>query len=257
MYGRQYRYRSPENVLDEIEYDIRLFPGLREIMFEDDTFTLVKYTARLEEICKGIIDRNLKISWCCNARPEVQDISLLRQMKKAGCRMMCVGFESGDDIILRNLKKDITAAMMRNFAALSRKAGISVHGCFVIGAPGETAGSIERTIKFAARLPIDTVQFSGLCAYPGTEFYNWCRENNYIIPKDWKGWVDSRKEQRAIIDYPGLSCSAMNKAVDRALYSFYLRPGYIVSQIMRPKSFHDIKARLKGLYQFLNYYLNR
>ncbi len=257
MYGNQYRYRSPENVLDEIEYDIRLFPGLKEIMFEDDTFTLIKYILRLEKICKGIIDRNIKISWCCNARPEILDVSLLKLMKKAGCRMMCVGFESGDDIILVNLKKGISTSRMRSFAVLSREAGISVHGCFVIGSPGETPVSVNRTIKFASSLPIDTVQFSGLCAYPGTEFYNWCKENSYIIAKDWKEWVDERKEQRAIIDYPSLSCSAMNKAVDRALYSFYLRPGYIFSQVMRPKSFHDIKARLKGLLQFGRYYLRK
>lgn len=169
--------------------------------------------------------------------------------------MMCVGFESGDDAILKNLKKDITADRMRNFADLSRNAGISVHGCFVIGAPGETPDSVNRTIKFAAKLPIDTVQFSGLCAYPGTEFYNWCKENSYIVARDWKEWVDEKKEQRAIIDYPALSCSAMNKAVDRALYNFYLRPGYIFSQIIHPKSFRDIKARLKGLSNFAAYRL--
>ena len=257
MYGREYRYRSPENVLDEIQYDIKLFPNLKEIMFEDDTFTLARYSARMEKICKGIIDRNIKISWSCNARPEIQDISILKLMKQAGCRMMCVGFESGDDEMLKSLKKGITSDRMRNFAILARKAGISVHGCFVIGAPGETPDSVEKTIKFAVKLPIDTVQFSGLCAYPGTEFYNWCRDNNYIAAKDWKDWVDEKKEQRAIIDYPQLSCSAMNKAVDRALYSFYLRPGYIFSQIMRPKSFHDIKARLKGLLHFGAYCLKR
>ena len=257
MYGREYRYRSPENVLDEIQYDIKLFSNLKEIMFEDDTFTLDKYSSRLEKICKGIIDKNIKISWSCNARPEIQDSSILKLMKQAGCRMMCVGFESGDDEMLKSLKKGITSDRMRNFAVLARKAGISVHGCFVIGAPGETEESVSRTIKFATQVPIDTVQFSGLCAYPGTEFYKWCKGNNYIAAKDWKDWVDEKKEQRAIIDYPQLSCSAMNKAVDRALYSFYLRPSYIFSQIMRPKSFHDIKARLKGLYQFGRYCLKR
>jgi radical SAM superfamily enzyme YgiQ (UPF0313 family) len=257
MYGRHYRYRNPENILDEIEYDIRLFPNLKEIMFEDDTFTLVKYSDRLEKICNGLIHRTLKVSWCCNARPEIQDISLLRLMKKAGCRMMCVGFESGDDVILRNLKKGISIDRMKNFAVLCRETGISVHGCFVIGAPGETQESVDKTIRFSTQLPIDTIQFSGLCAYPGTEFYNWCKENNYIVAKDWKEWVDDRKEQRAIIDYPRLSCSSMNKIVDRALYSFYLRPSYIFSQVMRPKSFHDIKARLKGLFQFGSYCIRR
>lgn len=257
MYGRVYRYRSPENVLDEIEYDIKLFPPLKEIMFEDDTFTLLKYSGRLENICKGIIDRGIKVSWCCNSRPEIHDISLLRLMKKAGCRMMCVGFESGDDDILKNIRKGVDTEKMRKFAVLSKKAGISLHGCFVIGSPGETPGSINKTIKFASSLPIDTVQFSGLCAYPGTELYKWCVANDYIAAKKWEDWVDKKREQASIINYPALSSIAMNKAVDRALCSFYLRGEYIFSQIMRPKSFRDIRARLKGLFQFGKYCLKK
>ncbi|NQT75645.1 MAG: radical SAM protein [Candidatus Omnitrophica bacterium] len=253
MYGRHYRPRSPENVLDEIEYDIRLFPGLKEIMFEDDTFTLARFHGRLARICQGMLDRKIRISWACNARPDIQDLSLLRLMKKAGCRMVCVGFESGDENILANLKKGTSPGAMMNFARLCRKAGISVHGCFIIGAPGETADSIKKTARFAAGMPIDTVQFSGLCPYPGTEFYNWCRESNYISSRTWKEWVDDNGEQRTIIDYPHLSCEAMNKAIDRSLYSFYLRPRYILSQVFQPRSAQDIQARAKGLFNFINH----
>lgn len=252
MYGREYRYRSPKNVLDEIEYDIELFPKLKEIMFEDDTFTLNSSYQRLEAICKGILDRKIKISWSCNARADIQDISILKLMKRAGCRMLCVGFESGDEKILVNLKKAISLSAMKNFVLLCRKIGISVHGCFVIGSPGETAGSIKKTVKFAHSLPIDTVQFSGLCPYPGTEFYYWCKDKGYIVPKDWREWVDEKGEQKTIVDYPELSCQAMNRAIDRALYSFYLRPSYIFSQIVRPKSLYDIQARIRGLYNFIS-----
>jgi radical SAM superfamily enzyme YgiQ (UPF0313 family) len=257
MYGRDYRHRNPENVLGEIENDILLFPQLKEIMFEDDTFTLAKYFPRLEKICKGILDRKIKISWSCNARPDIQDFSILKLMKKSGCRMMCVGFESGDEKMLENLKKGITLDRMKNFAALCRKAGVSVHGCFVIGGPGETHDSIKRTVRFAAALPIDTAQFSGLSPYPGTEFYSWCRDNRFITARDWKEWVDEKGEQKTIVDYPDLSCSSMNEAIDKALYRFYLRPGYLFSQIMRPKSFDDINARLKGLFQFAGYCFKR
>ncbi len=253
MYGRRYRPRSPENVLDEIEYDIRLFTGLKEIMFEDDTFTLIRFHERLGRICHGMLDRKIRISWACNARPDIQDLSILRLMKKAGCRMMCVGFESGDERILENIKKGIPLDAMRNFAQLCRQAGISVHGCFVIGAPGESSGSIKKTLRFATSIPIDTVQFSGLCPYPGTEFYYWCRDNNYIISKTWREWVDDKGEQRTIIDYPHFSCEAMNRAIDRSLYSFYLRPRYILSQIFRPKSLHDVQARARGLFNFINH----
>ena len=255
MYGRNYRPRSPENVLDEIKYDIGVFPGLKEIMFEDDTFTLKGYYERLERICQGMLDRRIRISWACNARTDMQDLAILRLMKKSGCRMVCVGFESGDEKILENLKKGVSLDVMRNFAQLCRRAGISVHGCFVIGAPGETFDSIKKTIRFAANLPIDTVQFSGLSPYPGTEFYYWCKENNYLVSKSWKEWVDVKGEQRTIINYPHLSCDAMNKAIDSSLYSFYLRPRYILSQIFRPKSLYDIQARMKGLLNFTKYFL--
>ncbi|MBU3911028.1 MAG: B12-binding domain-containing radical SAM protein [Candidatus Omnitrophica bacterium] len=251
MYGRSYRARSTENVLDELESNIRLFPSLKEVMFEDDTFTLRKYHERLEKICRGMIDKKIRISWACNARPDMLDAMLLRLMKKSGCRMMCVGFESGDDGVLTAIRKGISTDTMKKFAGLSRQAGISVHGCFVIGAPGETKASIKNTVRFAASLPIDTLQFSGLCPYPGTEFYAWCRDNDYIVAKDWHEWVDPGGEQRTIVDLPGLSCEDMNRAIDRSLYSFYLRPSYIFSQLIRTRSIYDIEARLKGLYNFI------
>lgn len=253
MYGRRYRARSPESVLDEIEEDMRLFPRLKEIMFEDDTFTLERFYGRLERICNGILKRNIKISWACNARPDIINTSLLKLMKRSGCRMVCVGFESGDEKILENIRKGITLDRMSAFAIACSSAGILIHGCFIIGAPGETSVSIKKTVRFASRLPIDTAQFSGLCPYPGTEFYRWCKEKNYMITKDWKEWVDEKGEQRTIIKYPSLSCGEMNKAIDSALYSFYLRPGYILSQVFRPKSFHDMQARAKGLLNFMSH----
>ena len=256
MYGRKYRPRTPENVLDEIERDIKLFPKLKEIMFEDDTLTLKKYRGRLEKICKGLLDRKIDISWSCNARADMEDFSVLELMKKSGCRMLCVGFESGDEKILCNIKKGVSLDAMRNFAMMCKKAGISVHGCFIIGAPGETQLSIKNTMRFAASLPIDTAQFSGLCPYPGTEFYHWCKENNYIVSKDWKEWVDTSGEQKTIVEYPDLSCDAMNEAIDRSLYNFYIRPRYIFSQVFQPKSFYDIQARARGLFNFIRSRLN-
>ncbi|MBU1061233.1 MAG: B12-binding domain-containing radical SAM protein [Candidatus Omnitrophica bacterium] len=253
MYGRKYRPRSPERVLDEIESDIKLFPGLKEIMFEDDTFTLHKFHGRLEKICQGMLDRRIKVGWSCNARPDIQDFSILKLMKRSGCRMVCVGFESGNEEILANIKKGISLDAMSKFTHLCKKAGLSVHGCFVIGAQGETNLSIKKTVRFATGLPIDTVQFSGLCPYPGTEFYRWCKDKNYLIPGNWKEWVDENGEQRTIIDYPHLSCETMNKAIDSSLYSFYLRPRYILSQVFHPKSLHDIQSRLKGLLNFINH----
>jgi anaerobic magnesium-protoporphyrin IX monomethyl ester cyclase len=251
MYGNKYRPRRVENVLDEIEYDIKLFPALREIMFEDDTFTLAKYRERLEKICEGLLKRKIRISWSCNARADINDLSVLKLMKKAGCRMMCTGFESGDEKILENIRKGVSLSSMRRFSELCREAGISVHGCFVIGAPGETKLSIKKTVEFASSLDIDTVQFSGLCPYPGTKFYHWCKANDFIVSKDWHEWVDDKGEQKTIVNYPELSSADMNEEIDRALCKFYLRPKYILRQITRPKSLYDIQARLKGVWNFI------
>lgn len=254
MYGRKYRFRSPERVVDEMEYDLKLFPFLREIMFEDDTFTLKKHRERLHEICQEILKRGLTVSWSANARADITDLDTLKLMKRAGCRMLVVGFEFGNQTLLDSVRKGVSLDQMRLFARNCRKTGIRVHGCFMIGGPGETRQTALETIKLARGLMIDTAQFSGLCPYPGTEFYNWCRENKYIVPTDWPNWVDENMEQKAIISYPQLSVREINELVDEGLRSFYLHPKQIIMMAGNIKSWADIKTKFYGLKNFLSYF---
>jgi len=254
MYGRSYRPRSADSIVREIEYDRKLFPYLKEIMFEDDTFTLKRYHFRLAEICESILRKGIKIYWSCNARADIDNLKLMKLMKHAGCRMFCVGFEFGSQEILNRVRKGITLEKMRQFSYLSRKAGIKLHGCFMIGGPGETKETACETIKFSRELDLDTVQFSGVCAYPGTEFYQWARGNNFLIPRDWPEWVDKDLEQKAIINYPQLSNEEINHLVDMGLKKFYLRPIQLWRILFNIRSWADFKTKFYGLISFLNYF---
>ncbi len=256
MCGYKYRKCSPERVVDEIEYDLKLFPFLKEIMFEDDALTLKRHIPRLAAICEEILHRDIKISWSANSRANVDDLEILKLMKKSGCRMLVVGFEFGSQDILDNVRKGIVLEQSRKFAEMTSKLGIRVHGCFMIGGPGETLETALETIEFAKSLPIDTLQFSGLCAYPGTDFYKWAKENGHLVPKDWPDWVDKNLEQRAIINLPGLSVDQINELVDKGLKEFYLRPRQMLRMAGNIRSWSDVKTKFYGLKSFVDYFSN-
>ena len=254
FYGKKYRLRSAKKVVDEIEYDLEFFPDLKEIMFEDDTLTADRKRAR--EICNEILDRGLnkRISWSANARADLDDLELLKLMKESGCRMLVTGFEFGDQKILNNVRKGLTVEQMKKFAGLTKKAGIMVHGCFMIGGPGETRETAMKTIKLVGDIKPDTLQISGLTPYPGTEFYNWCKENGYIIAKDWTDWVDAG-EQSTVVEYPNLSKEDIVGLVDKGLYeNFYFRPGTWVHHLLTIKGYDDFKRKVRGARSLVGYW---
>jgi anaerobic magnesium-protoporphyrin IX monomethyl ester cyclase len=257
MNGRCYRARSIDNVIAEIEHDLALFPNLREIMFEDDALAAPSQQDRLRALCEALIRRRFGISWSANARVDANDLDTLRLMKRAGCRMLCVGFEFGDEDILRAVKKGVTVDEMRLFARNARKAGIRVHGCFMFGGPGETPETAQKTIDLACSLPIDTAQFSGVVAYPGTEYYTWARDSGYLVPGDWRGWVDDSFEQVTTQSLPGLSAEQINAFVDKGLRAFYLRPSQMARMLLRIRTLSDARAKLHGLRGFLGYFRSR
>jgi anaerobic magnesium-protoporphyrin IX monomethyl ester cyclase len=256
MYGHRYRAMSPRRVVEEIVYDLRMFPYLKEIMFEDDTLTLRRHRDRLAEICEEILRRNLEIAWSANARADVTDLDLLRLMRQSGCRMLVVGFEFGNQRILNNVRKGLDLEQMRAFATLCKKASIRVHGCFMIGGPGETLETARQTVEFAKHLPIDTAQFSGLCPYPGTEYYEWTRAHGCLVPQDWPEWVDKEGEQRAIVDLPALSVEEINRLVDKGLKEFYLRPAQMARILANALSPADLRTKWDGLVGFVDYFLH-
>ncbi|MCC6694125.1 MAG: radical SAM protein [Candidatus Hydrogenedentes bacterium] len=257
MNGHQYRVRSVENVVDEIEYDIKLFPNLKEIMFEDDTLTMRSSQDRLVELCEAMIRRKVGISWSANARVDVNDLEVLKLMKRSGCRWLCVGFEFGDQQVLNNVKKGATIAQMHRFAQNAAKAGIRVHGCFMFGGPGETEETAQKTLDLSKRLPIDTAQFTAVVAYPGTAYYNWAKQNGYLKQTAWRDWVDENFEQRSTQELPGLTVEQINAFIDRGLRDFYLRPSQMWRMLRNIQNVPDLRAKLHGVKSFVSYFRNK
>jgi len=248
MEGRKLRMRHPELVVDEIEYDFSLFPYLREVMFETDTFTASP--PHVEGVCEEILRRGLTVTWSCNCRTDV-DLTLLPLMKRAGCRMLMVGFEFGTQEALDAVRKGTTLDHSVRLAQEAKRLGLTVHGCFMFGAPGETIESALKTIELAKSLPIDTVQFSGICAYPGSEIYHWASERGYLVPGDWREWVDENWEQVTVLSYPQLDKEEIDRLIDRGLKEFYLRPRQIMRMVMGMRTLDDLKRKIFGLKMFL------
>lgn len=247
------RYRAPELVIEEILHDLELFPQIKEIMFETDTFaTNSEYT---ENLCQLLIKNKIKekISWSCNMRVDT-DLSLLPIMKEAGCRMLMTGFEFGTQKALDAVGKGTTLEQAKNFANTANKLGFIIHGCFMIGAPGETFDSARATIDFAKSLPCDTVQFSGLCPYPGTRLYDWAKKNKYLIPNDWTEWVNKDYEQCTLLTYPDFTSRDINTYIDKGLKEFYLRPKQIYKMLKNIGSISDLKRKLFGFFSFIDYF---
>jgi radical SAM superfamily enzyme YgiQ (UPF0313 family) len=221
-------------VAAEVQRVLRLFPEAREIFFDDDTFTWQK--SRVLELCKKF--KPLRFTWSCNSRVNA-DYETLRAMKEAGCRLLVVGFESGDPTVLKNIKKGATVEQALAFMKDCKRLGITVHGDFQIGHPGETHETIERTIQFAMKLDPHTMQVSISHPYPGTEFFRYLQERGYLVTADM---TDECGHQLPNIQYPGLSRKEIVEAVENFYSRYYFRPK-IIFRILRRAMFDARECR--------------
>ncbi|MBN2421478.1 radical SAM protein [Candidatus Woesearchaeota archaeon] len=181
-FGKRTRFRSPDNVIAEIKELVEKY-GITDITFSDDTFTLDK--ERTIEICKKIVENNLDIKFICSSRANTIDEERLEWLKKAGCIQITFGIESGDDNILRIIKKGITTDMARKAIALVKKYGIGTHASYMLGNPGETLETVRKTINFARELDTDYAQFSIATPFPGTEMWDMASKQGLIKIKDF------------------------------------------------------------------------
>lgn len=228
FHSRKYRPRSAGNVVDEFEYVVRNMPEVREIGIEDDTFTVDQ--ARVKEICQLILERSLKVKWYCNVRVNLE-LETMKWMKKAGCVLVTVGFESADQESLNSMHKGIKVQQIREFVKNTEKAGLLVHGCFMAGNPGETRETLEKTLSFAKELNCDTMQFYPLIVYPGTEAYQWSEENDYLTTSDYSKWATEEATYNCILNLPDLSAEEIGAFCKRANREYYLRPRYILVKL--------------------------
>jgi hopanoid biosynthesis associated radical SAM protein HpnJ len=215
--GHVYRVRSIDNVYEEMVLAKQLFPKAKEFFFDDATLT--NNAPRVEEIARKL--KNLGITWSCNARANVPK-ETLKVMKDGGLRLLTVGFESSNQKILNNIKKGINVDRAREFVKATKELGILIHGAFILGLPGETAETIEQTIRFAQEIDPYSIQVSLLAPYPGTELYAQGLREGWIIKE--KDQLVREGIQNAVISYKGLSREEIFEAVERFYRRFYLRP---------------------------------
>lgn len=228
MFGKAYRKRSAQNLYDEIKYIENEFPEVKEILIDDDNFAVDQ--KNVQEFCRLMIENKSRLKWVVQCRVTLT-YETMRLMKKAGCRLVVVGFESGSQKVLDGMKKGITIEQSLAFNVAAKKAGMRVHGCFMVGNPGETKETMRETLEFSKKLRLDTVQFFPLIVYPGTEAYDWAKSNSYITAKQYDEWVTPDGMHNCVLSTSEVSAQELVEFCDYARKKFYLRPKYILMKI--------------------------
>lgn len=238
--GRSFRFRSIQNIVQEMLWIQNNLPDVKSIFFEDDTISID--TGRLRELAESIGESNVTLPWSANMRANV-DYETLAACKRAGLRTVCVGFESGNDRLLKTMKKGLDTEAMRRFMRDARKASLLVHGCFLFGIPGETLNTMKETLQFALDLDPDTAQFYPLMVYPGTEAYDLVRSKGLMSSVDWREWLTGEGLHSCVIRTEELDSSDLVNFCDHARRKFYLRPGYIARKFWKGFCDRDERAR--------------
>ena len=233
--GHRWRLRSSDDVANEVRYALEQFPNIKEIFFDDDTFNYRK--ERTLELCKKL--KPLNFTWSCTSRVTT-DYETLKAMKEAGCRLLIVGCECGEQQILKNIKKGATVEMAERFTSNCKKLGLVIHGDYIIGLPGETPESIRKTIEFAKRMDTETIQVSIAAPYPGTEFYDYLKNNGLITINGTM--ADETGHQLPNFSYAGLDHADLVEWVERFYGEYFFRPR-VVWRIVRKAMFDGHERR--------------
>ena len=223
--GFTYNLRSTENVVEEFAFIEKEMPDVRSIMIQDDMVT----DDRALELSAMKIRRKLKLSWSCYARSNLT-YETMRVMKRAGCRVLHVGYESGDQKINYAIKKGVTVKKMTEFTIDAKRAGLRIHGDFVIGFPGETRETAKTTIRWAKQLDPDTAQFQLANVLAGTPMHKEMTENGWLTPEGEPS-------------YPGFSNDDIRAMAKKAYRDFYISPQYALKCLRHP--YEHLLGRLK------------
>jgi anaerobic magnesium-protoporphyrin IX monomethyl ester cyclase len=239
LYGHKFRARSAKNVVDEMELVVKDY-GVDEIYFDDDCLTLSK--KRVLEMCQLILDRGLEVKWIVQARVDTVDKEVLSAMKEAGCHYVLFGVESGSPKMLDIMKKRITLDRARRAFQDCRDLGIKTQAFFLFGVPGENQETIEETIEFARELDADSTQFAIAIPHPGTELYQVCLENGWLVFDSWEDFA----AENSLIDTEELTREDVERARIHAYRSYYFSPRFVARSLARVRSLKDVKRLFRG-----------
>ena len=250
--GHRYRTRSVQHVIEEIAWAQKAFPQVKEFFFDDDTFT--DDLPRAEAIAKEL--GKLGVTWSCNAKANVPR-ETLKKLKDGGLRLLLVGYESGNQQILHNIKKGMRIEVAEKFTKDCHDLGIAIHGTFILGLPGETKETIQQTVAWAAKINPHTIQVSLAAPYPGTFLYNQAVQNGWL-DADHAELVDEHGIQIAPLHYPHLSHEEIFDSVEVFYKKFYFRAGKIASIVGEmARSPEMAKRRLREGVEFFQFLKDR
>ncbi len=252
--GRRFRKRSVEDIVGEMLWVRDNMPEVRAVFFEDDTISVDR--RRLRSLAEAIGEAGVGLSWTCNMRADV-DYGTLAACRAAGLRSVCVGFESGSDEMLRRMGKGLDTETSRRFAADARRAGILVHGCFMVGTRGETRETMRETLDFALEIEPDTVQFYPMMVYPGTEAYDLAVSTGNLAAGGWRSWLTEEGLHNCVVRTEELSPEELVDFCDYARRRFYLRPGYVLRKLLRSLRDPDERRRTLKAFRVFRKYLFR
>lgn len=255
VFGNKVRTRSPENIVDEIEFLIGKYK-IKEIQFYDDVFTIDK--KRVQMICSEIKERKLDFSWTCETRVNLVSKDILRKMKQAGCYMIAYGVESGSQRILNTLKKDITIKQIYNAFKITKEEKLRILAYFMLGTPGENEADIRKTINFAKDLNPDYVQFSLTTPYPGTELFKTLFNDQSFHLADWNEFSYAKVggKTTSVHQTGNLKREHLEKLLIRAYKEFYIRPAHIRKSFSKITSISELKIWLRGTISLLRTFTN-
>lgn len=240
MWEWKFRARSAKSLFEEAQYVHSL--GVDNILFHADTFTLDH--EMVAELCGLLINAGTPFRWACNThvKPLYNHPELIPKMREAGCWMIAVGIESGDDAVLKNIKKMTTVKEIETVVRMIDRAGIEAWGYFIIGLPGDTLESIEKTIDLALRLPLQIAKFDIAAPYPGTEFHRYVSERGFLKLNSYEEYDQNAS---AVVDYPNLSSIQIKRAVRQANRRFFFRPRIILRLLREVRDVRTLRSLVK------------
>ncbi|HBG47476.1 MAG TPA: B12-binding domain-containing radical SAM protein [Deltaproteobacteria bacterium] len=254
-FGRRQRQRSPESIVAEFEYIEKELPQAREVLIDDDTFSVSQ--EHTLEFCELMAKKRIRLPWTVECRANL-GFETMRAMKRAGCRLIVAGFESADDTVLRKMRKGVTVERMRRFSQDAKRAGVMLHACFMAGNMGETRETLMKSLAFAKELGADTCQFFPLMVYPGTEAYRWAEENSYLTTRDFREWLTPEGLHNCVVSTPELAARDLVDFCDRARRSYYLGPKYIMYKLKQGmRDPQELKKTIKSARIFARYLFRR
>jgi hopanoid biosynthesis associated radical SAM protein HpnJ len=250
--GHRYRVRSVGHVIGEIRRAREWFPQVKEFFFDDDTFTDDR--PRAEAIAREL--GRLGVTWSCNAKANVPRATL-EVLRDNGLRLLLVGYESGNQQILNNIKKGMRIDIARRFTKDCHELGITIHGTFILGLPGETRETIEETIRFAGEINPHTIQVSLAAPYPGTYLHAQALENGWLDEAHAE-LTDERGVQIAPLHYPHLSHTEIFQSLETFYKRFYFRRQKIAALVAEMlRSPEMLRRRLREGVEFFHFLRRR